>query len=269
MTGKPSEQSKEYQAFYDERRSLTYGDAYTVTPAEKKSDYVTLKQFIEQHDLYHKKCLEIGSSGGGFQDIIEDYYGTDVAVSLASLYHKPFAVAKDGRFPFPDAMFDAIWTINTYEHIPELQTALEEIVRLLKPGGVLLFAPAWQCRPWAADGYAVRPYKDLNWKGILIKASLPIRDSVLWRALFIMPKRLYRTLAFLFGVRYQTIRYRRLKPNYEKYWTSDSDACNSIDPHDCILWFISHEFVCLSQNTLLRSLFFRTGPLIFSKRIEY
>jgi len=257
--------SKElYRSFYDERRSSTYGDDHALSVDPSKHD--SLQKFIDKNGLKSAKCLEIGSSGGVFQDLVEDYHGTDIAESLASYYHKPYRVAKNGRYPFQDEMFDAIWTIATYEHIPELQTALEEIVRMLKPGGLLYFAPSWQCRSWASDGYAVRPFSSLDLKGILIKASIPIRDSVFWRACFIMPKRFIRSMIFWLGARYIQIKYRRLKPNYEIYWTSDSDACNSIDPHDAILWFICHGFECLSYPTLWHAFWVRTGPLVFRKQ---
>src|SRR5207249_4519915 len=108
-------------------------------------------------------------------------------------------------YPFEDASFDAIWTIAVYEHIPDLQQGMLEIKRLLKPGGHVLFAPAWQCRSWAAEGYRVRPWSDFNWQGKLIKASIPIRDSVPYRALFIFPKRVYRLLSFLLGRRFEQI----------------------------------------------------------------
>jgi SAM-dependent methyltransferase len=197
--------------------------------------------------------------------MVEEYWGTDIAESLARYYRKPYRVARGTRYPFDDEMFDAIWTLAVYEHIPRLQDALLEIGRLLKPGGLLLFAPAWQCRPWAAEGYQVRAYRDLGWKGKCIKATIPVRDSVAWRALFIFPKRAARHLLFLLGWRYRQIRYKRLKANYDVYWTSDSDACNSIDPHDAVLWFWSHGFECISHSTHLAALFVRTGPLIFRK----
>jgi SAM-dependent methyltransferase len=256
----------EYKSFYDDRRHETYAHDYQSIRADAHSYYRELSAFIERFQLRDKKCLEIGSSGGFFQDMVEDYWGTDIAESLAKYYHKPYRVAKGSHYPFEDEMFDAVWTITVYEHIPELQEALLEIKRLLKPGGVVLFAPAWQCRSWAADGYAVRPYSDFDWKGKLVKASIPIRNSVLWRSLFIFPKRSVRHLAFLFGYQFRYIRYKRLKANYTVYWTSDSDACNSIDPHDAILWFLSHGFECVSHPTHLSAFFVRTGALIFSKR---
>ncbi len=255
----------DYKSFYDKRRSETYGNDYKKFHAEDHPSYIELKHFIDQFHLRGKKCLEIGSSGGFFQDMVEDYCGTDVADCLKEYYHKPYKVANGPHYPFEDEMFDAIWTIAVYEHIPELQIAMLELKRLLKPGGVLFFAPAWQCRPWAAEGYAKRPYGNLRWKGKLIKAIIPLRNSILWRSFFIFPKRIVRHLLFLLHYRYTTIYYNKLKANYEKFWVNDSDACNSIDPHDAILWFWSHGFECLSHPTTLKAFFVQTGPLILRK----
>lgn len=254
-----------YKSFYDERRHLTYAQDYSLIRPELHSKYNELKSFVNQFQLVNKKCLEIGSSGGFFQDMVHDYYGTDIAESLAHYYHKPYRVAQGIRYPFDDEMFDAIWTINVFEHIPHLSEAMFEIKRLLKPGGVLFFSPAWQCRSWAADGYAVRPYSDFDIKGKLIKASIPVRDSILWRSIFIFPKRFVRQLFFTMGYRYQKINYKKLKPNYITYWTSDSDACNSIDPHDAILWFLSNGFACVSHPDPVSMFLVRTNGLILRK----
>ena len=255
----------DYKSFYDERRHETYAHDYNILKAEQHSYYKELRSFIEQYQLENKRCLEIGSSGGFFQDMVDDYWGTDIADGLAKYYHKPYRVAQDSHYPFDNEMFDAIWTITVFEHIPDLQQAMLEIYRLLKPGGVVFFAPAWQCRPWAADGYAVRPYSDFDLYGKFIKASIPLRDGVLWRSMFIFPKRLVRHVQYAVGYKFKEIRYRKLKANYETYWTSDSDACNSIDPHDAVLWFLSHGFECVSRPSHAKILFVRTGSLIFRK----
>jgi SAM-dependent methyltransferase len=251
--------------FYDDRRSDNYGDEFTGRPAEEHPIYPRLVEFIERYGLANKRCLEIGSSGGANQDLVEDFWGTDIAESLAKHYHKPYRVADGARYPFEDGMFDAIWSISVFEHIPDLQTAMQEIIRLLKPGGVLFFKPAWQCRPWAAEGYQVRPYSDFGLWGKLVKASIPLRDSVVWRSLFVFPKRFWRHLSYLLGHRYREILYRRLKANWEIFWTCDSDACNSIDPHDAILWLESHGVKCLSHPLPWRAFFVRTGGLVFRK----
>src|SRR5450759_1073669 len=86
--------------------------------------YGLLIKFIELWNLSNKKCLEIGSSTGLFQDLINDYTGVDVAESLRKYYHKPFFVVTDANLPFPDANFDAVFTYATHEHIPEVAKSM-------------------------------------------------------------------------------------------------------------------------------------------------
>lgn len=48
---------------------------------------------------------------------------------------------------FPDDMFDEVISISTFEHISNINAALNEIARVLKPGGLSLisFEPVWTC----------------------------------------------------------------------------------------------------------------------------
>jgi len=255
-----------YEDYYTSRRYSFYPEGYHAIKPEGHWAYEAVNRFVEQYQLRQKRCLEIGSSAGFFQDLVDDYFGTDVSEDLAKYYHKPYRVASGSRYPFPSEMFDAIWTVEVYEHIPNLQEAMLELRRMLKPGGVVFFSPAWQCRSWAAGGYAVRPYKDLSLLEKLIKLSIPLRDSVVWRSMFIFPKRLVRHLLFLCGYRYREIKHQRLEANYKERWVSDSDACNSIDPHDALLWFISNGFECLSHPSHLSAFFVRGRGLVFKKR---
>lgn len=133
-------------------------------------------------------------------------------------------------------------------------------------GGHLLLAPAWQCRNWAAEGYPFRPYRDFNWLGQLVKISIPVRDSLAFRSTYVIPGRLFRFLGFLIRPRPTSFRYGRLAPNYEQYWMSDSDAVNSMDPFEAILWFESRGDRCLTYPTWQSSLLVRTGALVFLKR---
>lgn len=256
-----------YKRFYSQiDRECLYGNL--AKKPEDHSAYAELMLFIQQFELAGKKCLEIGSSKGIFQYLVQDYTGLDLDPALARYYSKPyFTIKDDGTYPFPNEEIDAIWSIAVHEHIPELNLALCELHRVLKPGGAVFFKPAWQCPSWLAAGYPVRPYSDFDLKGKIIKASISLRRSVLWRAMLIFPKRLVRHISFMVGHKYKKISYRKLEPNYEKFWMSDSDACNSLDPHDAILWFESNGFHCLSHPLHWRAFFVRSGAIILIKNL--
>jgi hypothetical protein len=90
----------------------------------------------------------------------------------------------------------------------------------------------------------VRPYSDFGAAGKIIKASLPVRASPPFVMSTILPNRLVRNIAAHFGP--TKLRYHRLTPNYEQYWVPDSDAVNSIDRYEALLWFRSRGDECLN-----------------------
>ena len=222
----------------------------------------TLKGFLQEYSLESGKCLEVGSGRGAFQNVVQDYTGVDLSETVAPYYHKPFVAASCEALPFADDTFDAVWSYAVLEHVDNPETALREIRRVLKPDGLLLLEPAWQCRSWAANGYQVRPYSDFGPIGKLIKASIPLRDSVAFRSAYVFPRRLLHLCLFLLGALPAPFRYRRLKANFDVFWVSDSDAQNSMDPFDCILWFRGQGDECLNYPSLPRAFMVRTGPLV-------
>ena len=240
---------------------------YTIeNECERHPIYPVLRDFILKWRLDDKKCLEIGSGKGLFQHLVADYTGLDVAENLRQFYSKPYIVVDGSLLPFPENYFDAIFTYATHEHIPEIETALEEIVRVLKPGGVCLFAPAWHTRPWFAEGLAVRPLGDLSSSQKLRKLLIPLRDAAAVRWPYVILRRCFRLLVHLFsGARPQPLRFRRLRANYHLFWQSDSDACNSLDPFDAILWGRSRGVVCHGYTNLLKTLLVRTTALELQK----
>ncbi len=58
--------------------------------------------------------------------------------------HGTVATGDATRMPFPDASFDKVIAAEVLEHIPADQQALNEIFRVLRPGGVAaVTVPAW------------------------------------------------------------------------------------------------------------------------------
>jgi len=83
----------------------------------------------------------------GIGDASWDYTGLDVVADLAAL-------------PFHDAAFDAVINIVTLEHVPEPRRVLEELARVLRPGGrLLLIVPhEWEEHQRPHDYYRYTQY---------------------------------------------------------------------------------------------------------------
>jgi glycosyltransferase involved in cell wall biosynthesis len=248
--------------FYDQQ----YRDNEYIWGGGLRQEATALQAFVESFGLKDKRILEIGCGRGDFQGIVENWIGVDIAYSVRGHIKKPFTVASANALPFYNESFDALWSITTLEHVPEPEHALSEIIRVLRPGGVAYLAPAWHCRPWAAKGYHVRPWSDFDWMGKLIKASIPLRNTLWFRAAHTLTRRVWREILFLLKHRRPLrFHYRKLKANYGTYWCSDSDACNSMDPHEMLLWFRSRGWNTPSHPTWLSRFIVRHGAIIVQK----
>ena len=70
---------------------------------------------------------------------------------LSQDHRRPAFVEGDGaRLPFADATFDRVICSEVLEHIPDYETFLREIRRVIKPGGIFAasvpsFFPEWVC----------------------------------------------------------------------------------------------------------------------------
>jgi SAM-dependent methyltransferase len=245
----------------ENQASSEYETAYVrVAEAVAKELHIEeqVSEFIKRFNLNDRPVLEIGSGRGYLQDLARNYTGLDISPSVARFYHKKFVLGSATAMPFPDNSFDGVWSIWVFEHVPNPEQAFNEARRVTRDKGVLFLLPAWNCTPWAAEGYEVRPYSDFGLAGKLIKASIPLRSSPPFVLMYLLPNRTVRDLVSRAGP--TRLRYRRLTPNYEKYWVPDSDAVNSIDRHEAMIWFRSRGDECLNCNGA--SIFTGLGPLI-------
>jgi SAM-dependent methyltransferase len=231
-------------------------------PSENDTRVAPVRAFVHQYGLQKAHILEIGAGRGTLQDVVADYTALEISSELKRFFHKPFVEASATNMPFKGGEFDAIWTVNVLEHVPKPEQALSEMRRVLKDQGLLYLGAAWQCRSWAAEGYQVRPYSDFDFLGKLIKASIPLRDSTAYRALYTFPIRLMRLTTSLATTTPTRFQYNLLTPNYERYWQSDSDAINSMDPYEAILWFRSRGDDLLSYDGGIDPFFVRSGTLV-------
>jgi SAM-dependent methyltransferase len=252
-----------YTLNYAPSQTITKDTALARAAADAKTTYHIREQidwFVSTFKLQHANVLDVGSGSGYLQDAVDAYTGLDISTSAARYYHKRFIAGTATAMPFANGEFDAVWSIWVLEHIPNPEAALSEIRRVVKPGGVLFLRPAWDCKPWAADGYAARPYSDFGIAGKFVKATIPIRSSYPFWFVSTVPSRLIRWVASWTGP--TRLHYRRLEPNYHEYWQEDSDAVNSLDAFEMAMWFESRGDECLNCWTGWKRLIQGNIPLI-------
>ncbi|NEO25711.1 MAG: methyltransferase domain-containing protein [Kamptonema sp. SIO4C4] len=99
------------------------------------------------------KVLDVGCGIGGSSRILAKDYGfevTGVTISPQQVQRATeltpegvsaqFAVDDAMALSFDDASFDVVWSIETGPHIPKKADFAQELLRVLKPGGVLVVA---------------------------------------------------------------------------------------------------------------------------------
>lgn len=213
--------------------------------------------------------LEIGSGKGALQGLGDDYIALDYSFTALRRYIDPKHGRVCGtaeRLPFESGALRFIFTVASLEHVPNADRAFAEIHRVLKPGGVAYLLPAWHCVQYNCEGIPVRPYSDLTLRQKLIKLSLPIRQSIPAKALAALPGRAARRArhAILGGP--TDLHFERLRPDYDRFWMSDSDAAARLDSHEGCLFFHSRGYRVLRPGPDAKSqLLARHEPVIVQK----
>jgi SAM-dependent methyltransferase len=125
----------EYFDFYDKMR-------------ERNESVEFSYRLHEYRDFAGKKVLDVGSGNGYVLSryALEgaDVYGVDITPTGIDLCRRRFelmnlegnfTVASAEALPFEDETFDCVCSIGVVHHTPDTEKALDEIHRVLKPGG--------------------------------------------------------------------------------------------------------------------------------------
>jgi SAM-dependent methyltransferase len=211
-----------------------------------------IDHFVHRFGLEQKKILEVGAGSGILQDLVPDYTALDISATARRFFHKPFVEASATDMPFPDNTFDGLWSVWVLEHIPNPEKALLEMRRVVKPGGYMFLFPAFDVSRYAAQGYSVRPYRDFDWQGKLVKATIPLSQSTAWHYLQFHQVRALRFLGAHLSRGPSRLHFISLTPNYDQYWVPDSDAAISVSLYELYLWFITRGDRCVDYPSEMR-----------------
>lgn len=88
------------------------------------------------------------------------------------------------RLPFEDGQFDLVTMLDVLEHVEDDKAALQEIHRILKPGGAfVLSVPAYQ-KLWSAHDEALHHFRRYEYSGL--RRILHTNGFQVWRLSFAM-----------------------------------------------------------------------------------
>lgn len=121
------------------------------------ADYVdlqwehTLRSLREVAPLSHGRLLDVGCGTKPYESIFTPYVSSYVGLEYSASF-EPTDASRQGsvvdyfyegeRFPFEDASFDTVLSVQVLEHTPIPGTVTREMGRVLRPGGTaLVMAP--------------------------------------------------------------------------------------------------------------------------------
>jgi arsenite methyltransferase len=153
-----------------------------------------------------KSILDIGSGPGFLTSDMADLVGPSgwvcgIDISDQMLYSSrahcghqswvDFLKAEATRLPFPDHHFDIIVSMQVLEYVPDIQTALSEFYRVLRPGGqVVIMDTDWNSLIWDSatperakrvlsewSSHVVYPDLPRNLRQLLIEVGFQVERS--------------------------------------------------------------------------------------------
>jgi len=120
----------------------------------ERQRYALQPHILECHswiDWCGKHVLEVGAgigtdarrligAGARYTGINVDRGSTEAAAGALRAFNLPgLSLQRDARaLDFPDGSFDVVYSFGVLQHIPEVERAIAEIERVLRPGGELL-----------------------------------------------------------------------------------------------------------------------------------
>lgn len=132
---------------------MVEGAMYNHQRRERKAKTIiaVLQDFLGESTLSSLTLLDVGASTGIIDNYLTDYFlevtGIDIdkeALEFAKkTFLKPnlqFQVDDLMALSLADTSFDIVVCTQIYEHVPDSRRMIEEIFRVLKPGGVCYFA---------------------------------------------------------------------------------------------------------------------------------
>jgi len=162
--------------YFYERFASEFDSKMNRYELEKRLDII-FNKFLFNESIKKKSFLDVGSGTGWFSkkglELGADVTSLDVGINILNEVGKKCkgkrVVGSALDLPFPDNVFNFVLATEVIEHTPNPERSIEELTRVLKPGGTLLLTVPNNLWKWSillANFLKLRPYEGFeNWVG--------------------------------------------------------------------------------------------------------
>ncbi len=172
---------------YHDWEASTYDAKWSISYDERCIDYAR-DRFVHvagREGWPYAKALELGCGTGFFllnlkqAGVLDEGHVTDISpgmVEAARLNAEGLGFTVEGRvadaesIPYDDDTFDLVVGHAVLHHIPDIELALSEVLRVLKPGGRFVFAG----EPTAKGDFVARRLSRATWWATTRISQLPV-----------------------------------------------------------------------------------------------
>lgn len=186
------EDNKLAQVLYHDWEAETYDEKWSISYDERCIDYAVGRFELATGEPIstYESAMELGCGTGFFLlnlmqgGVCSKGFVTDLSpgmVNVAKRNAQQLGLDVDGRvadaetIPYPDNSFELVVGHAILHHIPDVEQALKEVLRVLKPGGRFVFAG----EPSTVGHAYSRWLGNATWKTTTTLTKLPLLSS--WR----------------------------------------------------------------------------------------
>jgi ubiquinone/menaquinone biosynthesis C-methylase UbiE len=167
-TRAPGIEKAKYQGDFSEIHPKTMFDELGRLQKARKTVAVMLEALKNVGvDPGSTRLLDIGCSTGILTRHYAEFFGSVVGIDIDdgavewARQHRAkenlrYEIGDSLNLPFASATFDLVTCTHIYEHVPDAQKMIDEIHRVLRPGGLCYFAAENRVRVW--DGHYDLPF---------------------------------------------------------------------------------------------------------------
>ncbi len=154
----------------DYRKPVTFGENWSPTRYNVLPYFAVERALLIQPDV--ERILDLGCANGWNMSRFRQYGRSAVGLDMVpervrlAKTHGPALVASGLNVPLASESFDVVYVQHVLHHIGDIETALAEAQRLLKPGGVLFLIETVEDNPIIKWGRRLYP----SWLGDEINA---------------------------------------------------------------------------------------------------